>query len=165
MTTGPSACVYSGVVGYLLSVKADVNIQNEMKESSLHRAACNGHMDTALMLLDNNADAEIQDKDRKTPLDKAASSGRAQLVELFQNYDKLVAARAAGGSPSSMRPGSPAAAPTRVNSPASSLSRTAQMSQTREITAVPGRRSAVNQVLERPQTSAEIAREFWNRDR
>ena len=33
-----------------------------MKESSLHRAACNGHMDTALMLLDSNADAEIQDK-------------------------------------------------------------------------------------------------------
>ena len=103
-------------------------------------------------------------QDRKTPLDKAASSGRANLVELFQNYDKLVAARAAGGSPSSTRPGSPPAA-SRVSSPAASMSRTAPMSQTREITAVPGRRSAVNQVPDRPQTSAEIAREFWNRDR
>lgn len=60
-----------------------IDAQNDFGSTALHRAAANGFVDFARMLLNRGAKTDIKDKDGYTPKKLAQRLGHTQIVELL----------------------------------------------------------------------------------
>lgn len=65
----------------------NINTQDSCGWTPLMRAARNGHLQTAQLLLNNDADIDIQDPSRGTALMQAAKNGHIEMVKLLLNKD------------------------------------------------------------------------------
>ena len=75
------------VVKLLLLEGADINRQDEFKDTPLHNAARYNNTEVARLLLDNRADVNIENNDNETPLDKASKGSEVEclLLQLQQS--------------------------------------------------------------------------------
>ena len=70
------------VIKLLLLEGADVNRQNNYKETPLHIAALNNKTEVARLLIQNGADVNIQNDSNKTPLDEARKGSEVERLLL-----------------------------------------------------------------------------------
>jgi len=73
---------YLGTVAALVRAGANVNLMTEVGQTSLHKAAFEGHYDVVeLLLSEGNADARLLDQKGYTVLMCAAAGGRHRIVD------------------------------------------------------------------------------------
>lgn len=77
---------HSDIVSELISVGADVNIQNERGDSPLIPACQKGYFTIVEMLLNAGANLEAYNKNRDNPLLICCRCGQAKILELLFNY-------------------------------------------------------------------------------
>jgi ankyrin repeat protein len=70
-------------VRLFLDAGANVNAENDNKQTPLHLAAYHGHTEAAKLILDAGADVDAEDKYKWTPLHMAASRGRTEVARLL----------------------------------------------------------------------------------
>ena len=68
-------------VAKLLSLKANVELENDEGWTALHLAAANGHIPVVELLLTHNANIHARDFDGRTPLQRACFYGQKATVE------------------------------------------------------------------------------------
>jgi ankyrin repeat protein len=73
------------IVKSLPDTQRDVDAVDKRRKSSLIYAACEGHRDTAEMLLSAKAKVDIQDDNGNTALTIAACDGYKKIVEMLLN--------------------------------------------------------------------------------
>ncbi|KAI9436028.1 hypothetical protein H4582DRAFT_1817026, partial [Lactarius indigo] len=72
------------VVGWLLSIGVDANVQRYDHTTPLHLAAANGHLEVVLALLEHGANVNVtMMTDNLTPLHKASRGGHVDIVRLL----------------------------------------------------------------------------------
>ncbi len=77
-------------VGKALTSGADVNVQNQHKQSALHIAAEKGHLYAVAILLTADADIENSDVADITPLMVASFHGKTQVSYLLLRYGAVI---------------------------------------------------------------------------
>jgi ankyrin repeat protein len=82
----------------LLKHGVNINLQNHMGQTALHKASKRGHLDTVRLLLDHGADSNLQDNHGSTPLHLATCHGDQQVVQLILDHDADVDAQDNDGS-------------------------------------------------------------------
>ena len=75
------------LVRMLLEHNADVNIQDKLGYTPLHRCALSGDKNLARLLLEHNADVNIQDGSGCTPLHQCAINGDKNLARLLLEHN------------------------------------------------------------------------------
>jgi ankyrin repeat protein len=74
------------VARLLLERGADVNAQNQLGWTPLHRASFFGALEVVRLLLEHGADIEPKENDGKTALQVAAEEGHDDVVELLREH-------------------------------------------------------------------------------
>lgn len=69
------------VVKYLVSKKADINLEYDIKGSALRRATIGGHLEIVKHLVENGADMDFNHSNVGTVLNAASESGHIEIVE------------------------------------------------------------------------------------
>ena len=77
----------------LISLGANINIQNTDSNTPLHIAALNGHLEIVKLLLEKGADVNVKDKEGTTPLHLAASLGHFDIVKNLLNAKACINAK------------------------------------------------------------------------
>ena len=77
----------------LLKHGVNINLQNHVGQTALHKASQRGHLDTVRLLLDHGADSNLQDNHGSTPLHLATCHGDQQVVQLILDHDTDVDAQ------------------------------------------------------------------------
>lgn len=70
-----------------LQTNADVNVQDESKNTPLHYATYLNHFEICQLLLESGANVNIQNSIQDSPFLYAGASGYTKLVELFLKHD------------------------------------------------------------------------------
>ena len=74
-----------------LSNGIDVNDKSKStKDTALHSACLNGHLESVIFLLKNGANVELNDEYKRTPLHLSAHFGHTEIVEVLLNNDVKV---------------------------------------------------------------------------
>ncbi len=76
------------ILEFLIENGANMNAQDQDKNTPLHLAIINGRTETAKFLIEKGADIDAQDQDKNTPLHLAIINGHTEIV------DRLIAAGA-----------------------------------------------------------------------
>jgi ankyrin repeat protein len=80
-------CGFSGLVNYLISTHAeDVNARCGRRETLLHAASYEGHLDVAGLLLDHGADVNMKNARKVTPLHSAYAAGHVEVIRLLLDH-------------------------------------------------------------------------------
>lgn len=58
-----------------------MNIQDNWKQTALHRAVLQNQLEVVKVLIRNGADKNVKDNNGRTPLEKAESEGRTSIVK------------------------------------------------------------------------------------
>ena len=74
------------VLRLLLEHGADVNAQNRVGRTPLHRASLNGALEVARLLLEHDADVEAKSIIGETALQEAADRGHEEVVGLLREH-------------------------------------------------------------------------------
>ena len=74
------------VLRLLLEHGADINVQNRVGRTPLHRASFNGALEVVRLLLVHGADAEVKSVVGETALQEAADRGRDEVVKLLREH-------------------------------------------------------------------------------
>jgi ankyrin repeat protein len=85
------------VVRRLVTLGADVNVQNDRGQRPLHWSVVNGHVDVMWTLVEMGADVEAKAADGRTPLHYAAHYGRLEVVNTVVALEADVHAQSATG--------------------------------------------------------------------
>jgi len=70
----------------LLEHRADVNAQDDERETSLHLAVTGGQMEAVRLLLKYGANIHSQNKNRRTPFQLASEIGSQEIMDLLHEH-------------------------------------------------------------------------------
>lgn len=76
------------VTQMLLEYKAEIDVQDNGGQTSLHLATINGVTSIAALLLAHKANPLTQDNDKRTPLNIATQCGRTEIIKLMEKAIK-----------------------------------------------------------------------------
>lgn len=76
----------TGPLNVMLDAGVPVDIRTNTGDSLLMLACCNGHLDTARLLLEKGAAPNLRNDQRLTPLECADSRGHTEIVTLLRTY-------------------------------------------------------------------------------
>jgi ankyrin repeat protein len=82
-------------VEYLISRGASLNSENVEKNTPLHWACLNGHVEVVKKLIMAGANVSVLNSHERTPMDEALTRGKLEVMDAINEAEALVELRGA----------------------------------------------------------------------